>query len=492
MSGINPTSPPQQPNFTTQDATTYKGALDASINAQARVGWLFAPHAQDTPNMTVRLEAGAILSGVTLTEVAAQNTATITAPSTHPRIDRVVIDRSTGAVSVVEGDEAASPEPPAIPSGKLPVAQVLLATDTTAITNADITDERVGGGSVAIGSIASPSETEVASTQDVADAIAAIPTADAEARALAMFNGFIAQIAAARASGPIPSGYMHLFATDELATKTDATYDGSGKRYGNAGSQSQVAQGTGSIITNFANLTSAAWDGNTSQAITSCSYNGSSGVRYTGKDWGVGQSKVISGFKAWGSNDQGYCDTGTGTVTHTLYGSNSSPASPTDGTALGSVTAANSSSSPQVQNLAIASTTAYRYHWLTQSGAQSSNCCYCEVQFFETSASTNMTLIPTAITAGAAPNTVDVFLLHKAVDAVTLNTDIKVRVSRDNGSNWSGYVTLAEVCQYDADYKLLKGTADLSALASGTSVKWELTTLNTKGQYVRAVAMLLN
>ena len=45
-------------------------------------------------------------------------------------------------IAVVTGTEAASPTVPAIPTDKLPVAQVRLETTTTAITNADITDER--------------------------------------------------------------------------------------------------------------------------------------------------------------------------------------------------------------------------------------------------------------------------------------------------------------------------------------------------------------
>jgi hypothetical protein len=65
----------------------------------ARIAWAFAPHEQVTPNMTVRLDAGAVFDGTTLTEVAAQNSATLVAPVTNPRIDRVVVDRATGVVS---------------------------------------------------------------------------------------------------------------------------------------------------------------------------------------------------------------------------------------------------------------------------------------------------------------------------------------------------------------------------------------------------------
>ncbi len=137
---------PALPDFTSQTASVYKANIDAGFAVADRLAWAFAPHEQDIgspqPDMTLRLEAGAIFDGGTLTEVAAQDTAVITAPSVNPRIDRVVIDRGTGTVSVVTGTEAASPSPPAITAGKVPVAQVALTTGTTEIVNSDITDER--------------------------------------------------------------------------------------------------------------------------------------------------------------------------------------------------------------------------------------------------------------------------------------------------------------------------------------------------------------
>jgi hypothetical protein len=139
-----PVATPLQPDYNTQSGTAYPLAIDASIAAAKRLAWAFAPHEQATPVMTVRLEAGFVLSSaLALAEVAAQSTGTITAPAGNPRIDRIVIDRLTGAVSVVTGTPAGSPTPPAIPSGKRPVAQVLLQTSSTVITNSMLTDERV-------------------------------------------------------------------------------------------------------------------------------------------------------------------------------------------------------------------------------------------------------------------------------------------------------------------------------------------------------------
>tara|TARA_Y100000310_G_scaffold136910_1_gene135807 strand:- start:2379 stop:3581 length:1203 start_codon:yes stop_codon:yes gene_type:complete len=134
-----------QPDYTAQGGTAYKTNLDAAAAIFKRMAAAFAPHAQSTPNMTIRLDAGVTWDGdITLTEVAAQNTGTITAPSVNPRIDRVVVEASSGSLTVITGSEAASPTAPAITTGNIPVCQVALTTSTTEIANADITDERIG------------------------------------------------------------------------------------------------------------------------------------------------------------------------------------------------------------------------------------------------------------------------------------------------------------------------------------------------------------
>lgn len=131
--------------FTTQDPTTYKSAIDGNFVVLERVAAMFAPSQQATPNMTVLIRAGSLLNNSSLVEVAAQSTAAFTAPSTNPRIDRIVIDQTTGAQSVIAGTPAVSPVAPAIPAGKNPCCQVLLQPSSTTITNSMLTDERVFG-----------------------------------------------------------------------------------------------------------------------------------------------------------------------------------------------------------------------------------------------------------------------------------------------------------------------------------------------------------
>lgn len=123
-----------------------KTALFHAWTSAKRTADMFKCRAKATPDMTLSIAAGAILSGVTLTEKGAQTVSTITAPVSDPRIDRIVVDRATGTYTRVGGVEAGSPSAPAIPAGKAPVAQIALVVSQTTIVAGDITDERVLAG----------------------------------------------------------------------------------------------------------------------------------------------------------------------------------------------------------------------------------------------------------------------------------------------------------------------------------------------------------
>jgi len=133
-----------QTDYATQTGTVYPLAIDADFAVASHIITCFAPHEAASPDMTVVLNAGSLFipSSATLVTQPQQITGTITAPVTNPRIDRVVIDATTAVVSVITGAENVSPVAPALTVGVVPVAQVLLGTGTTAITNSLITDER--------------------------------------------------------------------------------------------------------------------------------------------------------------------------------------------------------------------------------------------------------------------------------------------------------------------------------------------------------------
>jgi hypothetical protein len=123
-------------------------AFNSSDLSQSSTNWIvaqrsvgaFAPHAQAAPNLTLMVDAGHLLNGSTLTETNPQTVGPFTLP-TALRVDRVVIDRTTGVAAIVSGSEGVM-TPPALPAGTLPVARVYLRNNTAAVTNDIIVDER--------------------------------------------------------------------------------------------------------------------------------------------------------------------------------------------------------------------------------------------------------------------------------------------------------------------------------------------------------------
>ena len=139
------------PNYTTQAAAQYKANIDGAFSVDARIAGAFAPHEQNAgspaPDMTVVVDAGPVFDGTTLTEMVAQTVSGFTTPSSGTvRIDRVVVDATTGVASRVAGTPQSVGSPtavaPAIPAGKLPNCQIAFTASTTAILNSMITDER--------------------------------------------------------------------------------------------------------------------------------------------------------------------------------------------------------------------------------------------------------------------------------------------------------------------------------------------------------------
>jgi hypothetical protein len=99
----------------------------------------------------------------------------------------------------------------------------------------------------------------------------------------------------------------------------------------------------------------------------------------------------------------------------------------------------------------------------------------------------NMTLISNAFVVGAVPTKSRIVLFEEDVDAVTINTDIKAYMSRDNGTNWTQH-TLTDEGDYGNGQRILaSGAIDISGQPSGSNVKWKVTTHNNKNLKFHAV-----
>jgi hypothetical protein len=133
-----------QPDNSTQTGALYKGSIDDSIAVAGQIAGQFAPHAKGAPDLNVSVDAGRMFVNGALVSQNQQTVAGFVAAAANQRIDRIVIDAVTGVASRVAGVESATPAAPAVPIGKLPVAQIGPFTPlTTAVTNSMVTDERI-------------------------------------------------------------------------------------------------------------------------------------------------------------------------------------------------------------------------------------------------------------------------------------------------------------------------------------------------------------
>jgi hypothetical protein len=106
----------------------------------------------------------------------------------------------------------------------------------------------------------------------------------------------------------------------------------------------------------------------------------------------------------------------------------------------------------------------------------------------EYSISGNMILQSNAQVATIVPVESRVILFEEDVDSVTLNTDLKAYVSRDNGTTFS-QVTLEDEGNYITGARILSGVVDISAQPSGSNMKYKIETLNTKKLNIHGTAV---
>ena len=231
--------------------------------------------------------------------------------------------------------------------------------------------------------------------------------------------------------------------------------------------QTQVAQTYGTAFGNMTAFTgdnSKAFDGvNDARAsdgtdIANGRYNlvTPNGHYFVGKDWGAGNSKIISGVKTWGSNNEGYTG-GTGKVsTALLMGSNTQPTQASQGTILGSIfnkLADVNNAYPQEKLSGFAST-AYRYHWIwLTNNTSSGDGFFAEIEFYEET---------------------------DGNETATLNTDIIAKMSRNGGTDYSNVtLTRTKTQVMGTDYNMLVGEADFTdGDATGTNIIGKIYTAN--------------
>src|SRR3546814_263889 len=125
-------SPTRRTDVPVSEFLIPSNAANGNFAVLARIAAIFAPHEADPASLAVVIDSGHVRAGNTLIEVAKQLVDGIVAPTTSPRIDRVVVDSTTGEASLLTGAENGPPVPPAPTTGSLPVAQLALSPGMTA------------------------------------------------------------------------------------------------------------------------------------------------------------------------------------------------------------------------------------------------------------------------------------------------------------------------------------------------------------------------
>jgi len=132
-----------QPDFTAQDATSYKTNIDNSIAVTGAVAARFAVTENSPADMTVSVASGFLPArGSVPIAVGAQVSATVSAPVANPRFDIISISTVDGALTVTAGAENATPQDPAVPAENIALARLRLSVAQAAISNQDIDDLR--------------------------------------------------------------------------------------------------------------------------------------------------------------------------------------------------------------------------------------------------------------------------------------------------------------------------------------------------------------
>jgi hypothetical protein len=476
-----------QPDYTAQEGSTYPLAIDAAIAVLARLGGGFAVHEQSTPDMTVAIDAGWIpKAGALPTEVPAQNTGTITAPSGNPRYDIVYVDANTGTVGVATGSEAASPSDPSIPAGKIAVARLRLDNSpaTTAIDNTLIDPLRnVGmfntgtsaGNLVVLDSSARLPAVDGSQLTNVSDQ----ETGD-NVMALAWDVLELGGSSVAGLANMVVDAFEDETGVDGTAS-TNETYDGTNDLYENPGVETLISQGTG---TNIGGMTgggglAAAFDGNTSQTATASATEASVTVARIGKDYGSGTERVVTGMKTWGANNDGYSSSGAPpTIDLVLKASNTDPTGTGwTGDTIGTIAQfSDGSTALPKETLGNANATAYRYVWCEITCSASSTLNMAEVEFYEAGTAPDMTLVSETITAGSDPAELRIGVEFDNQSDPTLGTDLIIEGSIDDGSTWAEVASYTEYVK-SGNVNLVFGTADVSG-QTGTDVRIRARTAN--------------
>jgi len=102
-----------------------------------------------------------------------------------------------------------------------------------------------------------------------------------------------------------------------------------------------------------------------------------------------------------------------------------------------------------------------------------------------------MTLISNGFEAESEPDNARIVIFEEDISELTLNTDIKAYISKDDGITWA-QATLSDEGDYGSNKRILTGNSNLagSGIGSGTDMKWKVELLNSKSAKIHGIGAL--
>jgi len=143
-------------------------------------------------------------------------------------------------------------------------------------------------------------------------------------------------------------------------------------------------------------------------------------------------------------------------------------------------------SAAETKTYAVDTPASYKYYrFIAISGAV--HAFSSEIQMME-AVTENMTLVSEKFVADETPDETRIIIFEEDVDAITLNTDIKAYVSRDDGANYT-QITLTDEGNYSGSKRILSGTADISGQPEDTDMVYKIESLNEKSFKLHGTAL---
>ena len=106
----------------------------------------------------------------------------------------------------------------------------------------------------------------------------------------------------------------------------------------------------------------------------------------------------------------------------------------------------------------------------------------------QSSSGQNFILVSTGQTATVQPTSAHITIFEEDVDSITINTDLKAFVSRDDGTTYTE-ITLADKGDYQSSRQIWAGQVSIDGQPAGTTMRYKVRLYNNKNAKIHGVGL---